>query len=209
MSAERLAASACPLFGLAPTQRVHAGQERVEGGNTLGARGLGSGGSGIFLSPILVLFPHSCPGVLAAVSPRLRHGLLTLSPAGPRTRHLVRKLAPPDGPKAQGTHTPIPSPTSACSLLFAVGSPRAHASTRKILHTASSCTRLSHRLRCSGSRARAHRERQSHTDTDTPHLGKEAVGRGRVQKWRALHHPGDTKAPTGPQDLRSCARACA
>ena len=55
----------------------------------------------------------------------LRHRLLTLSPAGPRTRHLPRKLGSPDGPKAPGAHTRIPSPVLRVQLASAAECKRA------------------------------------------------------------------------------------
>ena len=46
-------------------------------------------------------------------------------PAGPRTRHLARKLGILDGQNTLGPHTPPPSPSSACENLMPQSSGRA------------------------------------------------------------------------------------
>ena len=42
-------------------------------------------------------------------------GPRTVTVGRPHTRHLARKLGVPDGQNTPGTHTPPPSPSSACA----------------------------------------------------------------------------------------------
>ena len=75
---------------------------------------------------LLTLYARPCPGrFLARHAPSPTPSPTDPVPAGPRTRHLARKLGIPDGQNTLGPHTPPPSLSSACVILSPQSGPLA------------------------------------------------------------------------------------